>query len=511
MLPQPPALVQQGPFISVQVNTTPDGMDILGDAANEPSIAIDPTNPSNIAIGWRQFDTIESSFREAGYSYSRDGGKTWAGALEHTPGVFGSDPVLRAGPDGELYYLSLRQVPALYCDLFVSHDFGATWQGPIFAEGGDKAWLAVDFTDGPSRGALYQHYTHDFTRSFDLGQTWSDPGGFPPTWGQIAVAPDGEVYIAGRGETHTQVARVQHAADPAQTPQIVSIGTTPIPKPLLRHHTINPEGLVGQVNIAFDASGGPYHGRMYVLQTANGIIEGASPQTVLVYSDDYAGPGKATFSDPVFISDDPSLSTEWFGTLAVAPNGRLDVVWFDQRDSPPSSPFRDTRLYASYSTDGGQTWAPNFPVSPIFDRRLGYPVQRKLGDYLDAHSDNLGVSLAYAATFNGGQDIYFLRIGETDCNADGVPDQMQTAAGLAPDCDADGIPDACQARAGEAPPCYCPADLAFPFGSLDFDDVLAFLIAFGAGAPGADLAPPFDAVNFDDALAFLTSFTSGCP
>src|SRR5438874_2336794 len=41
-----------------QVNTNAQGMNMLGDAANEPSIAVDPTAPNRIAIGWRQFDTV---------------------------------------------------------------------------------------------------------------------------------------------------------------------------------------------------------------------------------------------------------------------------------------------------------------------------------------------------------------------------------------------------------------------------------------------------------------------
>ncbi|MEZ6243955.1 MAG: GC-type dockerin domain-anchored protein [Phycisphaerales bacterium] len=56
-----------------------------------------------------------------------------------------------------------------------------------------------------------------------------------------------------------------------------------------------------------------------------------------------------------------------------------------------------------------------------------------------------------------------------------------------------------------------PADLAEPFGSLDFSDVVAFLVAFGAMAPEADLAPPIGVFDFSDVVSFLTAFGSGCP
>ena len=55
------------------------------------------------------------------------------------------------------------------------------------------------------------------------------------------------------------------------------------------------------------------------------------------------------------------------------------------------------------------------------------------------------------------------------------------------------------------------ADLAEPFGSLDFSDVAAFLTAFGANDPAADLAAPFGQWDFSDVAAFLAAFGAGCP
>ena len=52
-----------GPFVSFQVNVDANGNNIIADAANEPSIAVDPTNGSKITIGWRQFDSVLSNFR----------------------------------------------------------------------------------------------------------------------------------------------------------------------------------------------------------------------------------------------------------------------------------------------------------------------------------------------------------------------------------------------------------------------------------------------------------------
>ncbi len=55
------------------------------------------------------------------------------------------------------------------------------------------------------------------------------------------------------------------------------------------------------------------------------------------------------------------------------------------------------------------------------------------------------------------------------------------------------------------------ADLASPFGSLDFSDVSAFLVALAANEPQADLAEPFGSYDFSDVVAFLSAFGAGCP
>jgi len=56
---------------------------------------------------------------------------------------------------------------------------------------------------------------------------------------------------------------------------------------------------------------------------------------------------------------------------------------------------------------------------------------------------------------------------------------------------------------GEVAP---PADLAEPYGTLDFTDVVAFLGAFSLGGSAADLAPPTGVLDYSDVVAFLTSF-----
>src|ERR671919_1427151 len=73
-----PALMSQfGPYTSYQVNVDANGNNRVGDAANEPSICVDPTNGNKMSIGWRQFDSVASNFRQAGFAYTANGGTRW--------------------------------------------------------------------------------------------------------------------------------------------------------------------------------------------------------------------------------------------------------------------------------------------------------------------------------------------------------------------------------------------------------------------------------------------------
>tara|TARA_R110002111_G_scaffold161463_1_gene227870 strand:- start:1159 stop:3600 length:2442 start_codon:yes stop_codon:yes gene_type:complete len=57
----------------------------------------------------------------------------------------------------------------------------------------------------------------------------------------------------------------------------------------------------------------------------------------------------------------------------------------------------------------------------------------------------------------------------------------------------------------------CEADLAEPFGTLNFFDISTFISLFVSGDPGADFAAPFGTLNFFDVSAFINTFSSGCP
>ncbi len=402
-------------IVTTQVNVDALGQNIVGDAANEPSIAVDPNDRNRMAIGWRQFNTITSNFRQAGYGFTTNGGQTWTFPGVIQPGIFRSDPVLDADVNGNIFYNSLSINPYT-CHVFKSSTGGSSWDGGTFAQGGDKQWMTIDKINGPGTGHNYSYWTSSysicspgfFTRSTDGGVSFEDCITIPnePYWGTLIVGPNGELYVGGTIGFDFQVAKSTNAQISGQTiiwdmitvvnlDGFISFGEGP-----------NPGGLLGQTSIAVDTSGGPFHGNVYLLCS---VERNSNPDPLDVMFTRSTN-GGVSWSSPIKINDDPGTSAyQWFGTMSVAPNGRIDVVWLDTRNNPSNI----SALYYSNSKDGGATWSPNERLSDYFDSHVGWPQQNKMGDYFHMVSDSNSASLAWAATFNNEQDVYYSYISDT--------------------------------------------------------------------------------------------------
>jgi len=427
-----PGVVSQfGLYASYQVNIDSNGNNILGDAANEPSIGVDPRNENRMSIGWRQFDSVASNFRQAGYAHTVNGGRTWIspGVLERN--VFRSDPVLNCSSAGNFYYLSLLQ--NFFDDLWWSLNGGQSWTNIAPADGGDKQWFTIDTTNSIGHGFHYQFWSTDgnnfsgrqFSRSTNYGFTWMDPIDIPnsPAWGTLDVDTNGNLFIGGVNLTTNRIwcVRSTNAKNGAVVPTFDQSTAVNLGGNIVFGEPINPEGLVGQVFLAVDRSGTSTNNNVYMVASVQptGFTNGSN---VMFARSTDAG---RTFSAPRRINDDPinHAKWHWFGTLSVAPNGRIDVVWFDTRNAANNT---NTQLFYSYSIDGGRTWSRNVGVSNSFNVFVGYPNQQKIGDYITVVSDNVSANVAYAATFNGGEDIYYVRIPPsalvTDFNSDARPD-----------------------------------------------------------------------------------------
>ena len=550
-------------YTSVQVNVDAAGMNVVGDAANEPSIAINPNQPNNIVIGWRQFDSVSSNFRQAGWAYSHNSGIQWSAIQVLEPGVARTDPVLDVGPDGTIHYLSLNMAGGLSSQLFRSQDGGLTWLAPAPFTGGDKHWMTVDRTGGPGDGNVYSTWRFDdsqicrscvdcvpsgtcasgnaivmqcgageccwgqqccrwepFARSVDGGASFEPemsfvaPNEAPYANGQnaglyrttLAVGTDGEVYVAGEGfdnavtweqgplpgslcatgnstgyDYHLQ--RSDDAAVAAQ-PYFVE-RLIPLGGRLAGSQGPNPSGYLGQPEVAVDHSGGPRHGTVYVL-SSTAPFGSADPLDVHIVRSQDRGD---TWTAPVRVNDDPvgNGAWQWFGTLSVSSTGRLDAVWNDTRNGGGDPSLSET--FYAYSTDGGDTWSPNVAVTPQWNSHLGWPNQNKIGDYYDMVSDRYGASVAYAATFNGEQDVYHVRV-YPDCNGNQASDVGDVDNANSSDVDGDLIPDECAGLVLVGPD---------PGTAGAFSTFLA-----GGGVPG-------DTVEFYSASALGSDPVNQCP
>jgi hypothetical protein len=124
--------------------------------------------------------------------------------------------------------------------------------------------------------------------------------------------------------------------------------------------------------------------------------------------------GGSTWSTPLLVNDNedgtPSNTDNFFVTMDVAPNGRLDFLWFDRRNTTGN----DVEIFYTSSADFGSTRAANTQITQSFAPLTGASctgggcpsASDKIGEYHQIHSENHHVILSYTTTLNGEQDVY---------------------------------------------------------------------------------------------------------
>src|SRR5436305_6154565 len=250
-----------------------------------------------------------------------------------------------------------------------------------------------------------------------------------PDWGTLDVDANGNLFLGGADEaSQFWCIRSSNARTGGLIPTIDQVTAVNLGGSIFSSGLINPEGLAGQIFLAVDRSGTATNNNIDMLASVQPTGATSGTDVMFVRSTD----GGRSFSAARLINDDPINHSKWhwFGTFSVAPNGRLDAVWLDTRNAANNT---DSQLFYSSSMDGGNTWSPNIALTNSFNPFIGYPNQRKIGDYITIVSDNTGSNVAYAATFNGEEDVYYLRVpenagwsvvGVADFNRDGHPDYL---------------------------------------------------------------------------------------
>ena len=509
-------VISQGVYNSHQVNVDTDGQNIVGDKANEPSIATSLVNQNNIVVGWRSFADAKIPNKQAGYGYSFDGGHSWSnGTLPSEPLQQRTDPVLDTDALGNFYYQSMGHGSVNQSSLFKSMDGGISWSDPVDQFIGDKNWMLIDKTGGSGAGNIYSTWRRSgsshpdpsyipkyFIRSTDGGISYQEPDvGLPVInlgFGRIAIASNSDVYLSGMKEDYLTVNSIAiirnghyflksiNAKDPNVSPtftaQQVDMGGNAVT--LYTQNGPNPIGADGDVQISTDLSSGVMGGNIYMFhytQAYNWQI-GEDPLDVhFIRSED----GGDTWSAPVRVNDDvpATQSYQYFPMLGVAPNSRIDTVWYDTRNGTGDKPGSMAQLYYSYSWDGGVSWSENQAVTPSFNTHQPTKLVNgslrqtdKIGDYTHLVSDANGAHIAYSATFNGEQDVYYLNVFP-DCNNNAISDVIDLTQG-SKDTDANHIPDECEIT-------VIQGDLDGD-GDVDRNDMNIILAARNQPASGAD-------------------------
>lgn len=165
----------------------------------------------------------------------------------------------------------------------------------------------------------------------------------------------------------------------------------------------------------------PRTGALYVTWDQR---EGNGPQQVFFMS---SADGGKTWSTPLNLADDrPERGIERYNPgISVAPNGRVDVAWFDFRNDPNFVPREGTTapriryadVYMASSDDGGKSWTPNIRVT---DRSIDTSIGVTFSNYglrgtVGIASTNSAAYVVWPDSRSGNpelqsEDAYFTRV-----------------------------------------------------------------------------------------------------
>jgi len=133
-------------------------------------------------------------------------------------------------------------------------------------------------------------------------------------------------------------------------------------------------------------------------------------------------PGSSTWSGPVRVNDTPKgdRTAQYLPKLAVAPDGRVDVAYYDRREDAGSNVFNRVSLQSS--DDEARTFGARTELSSVeFDSRVGFGSERGLADLgsrLGLVSDDDGAVAVWSDTRSGTdasskQDLYVARLRQS--------------------------------------------------------------------------------------------------
>ncbi len=124
--------------------------------------------------------------------------------------------------------------------------------------------------------------------------------------------------------------------------------------------------------------------------------------------------GGASWSERTVVNDDRIGADQFEPGIGIAPDGRIDIAWYDFRNSPDGGQNDEglSDVYYTSSQDGGRTFTPNLRVN---DRQI----DRSIGVWSNNVDSrfNLGVASSEDISHVAWQDS---RNGRPDTNSEDV-------------------------------------------------------------------------------------------
>ena len=367
-------------------------------AQNSPMLAADPTNPRFVVAAIRQ-DAPDFS---CGLELSGDGGRGWVPAQPVPKLPKGAEkcyaPEVAFDRAGVLYYLfvGLRGIGNNPIGVFLtsSHDRGHSFSDPqlLLGPGNYQVRMALDPTMGkrgrihlvwlqttaptptgglpPPPNPILTAYSDDGGQSFSRPIQISDPQRSLSVAPALALGPDHAVHVLYYDLQGDRV-DYQGLEGPTWPGRWSLVATTSsdagahFARGVVVDDQLKPPGRVMLIYTmpppALAADGA---GRLFAAwyDARNGDWD-----VFLKRSTDNG----RTWGRPIRLNDDRRGDgrNQYLPRLAVAPDGRVDAIFYDRRNDPQN--IRND-VYYTFSRDGGQSFSPNIKLtSASSDTRSG--------------------------------------------------------------------------------------------------------------------------------------------
>lgn len=400
---------------------------------NEPSVRISRINSDIVVAAWRDFrlgweepDVI----RRIGYTYSHDGGMTWATSQllpDPMPGHLSqSDPVVTSDSEGNFYISSTSRQPVQNYNremlIYKSTDDGVTFELQTAAvpgsglQGEDKEWI---FTDPVETNPTYDNifiiwrsfgpsYGIKFRKSEDHGDTWSStiPVSDVAT-GQganIASGVSGEIYAVWLNEA-IMFDVSYDGGESFNQDKVISY--------------INDNDYYSFPYITVDYSENETRGNVYIVWADN------RTGTEDIWFQRSENGGQNWLPNPIRVND-VATNDQYWPMIMSDTSGTIAVIYYDERDQAGLM-----SAYLAVSEDAGNTWTNHkLNDSPFFGFTPNSNV--RYGDYIgvDMHAGRIIPVWTDDRTFSGYNQEIYTAVVDINTSIFQRPDSKKTAAGL---------------------------------------------------------------------------------